>query len=75
MQGKGFERAIDIMTYASHPRIHRVKEIYADANAIYLISDSLTSFYKNLMECGVLEESASTQVLNQIVKVLLTLES
>ena len=58
MKGDAFGRAIDMMTSVSHSRVVKVKEIYADSHAIYLISESLSGSYKNLIDCGVLEESA-----------------
>ena len=51
------------MTRFSHHRIHKVKEIYADEQAIYLISDSLSGQYKSLVEFGPMDEQEVASVL------------
>ena len=43
--------------------MHKVKEIYADEQAIYLISDSLSGQYKHLVEFGPMEEHEVSSVL------------
>ena len=60
MKGEQFAQALNTITSLNHPKIHPVKEIYADSHAIYLISNSLSGSYKNLMDFGVLEESELT---------------
>ena len=71
MTGPDFAAAIDTITTVSHPRILKVKEIYADSHSIYLISDSLSGQYKNLMDSDtVLDEAELSQVLEQLVRVL-----
>ena len=64
MRGVAFSAAIDTITTVSHPRIIRVKEIYADTHSIYFISDSLSGQYKNLVDMDtVLDELEVSQVL------------
>ena len=50
MRGTTFARSIEAMTRAEHMSIHKVREIYADDHALYLISDDLSDSCKSLIE-------------------------
>ena len=64
MKGDLFANAIDTITTVNHPKILKVKEIYADSHSIYLISDSINGKYKNLLDFNVyFEEWELTQLL------------
>ena len=47
-----------------------MKQIYVDEQGLYLISDSLSGQYKNLVEFGPMDEIQIAQVLKQVVEVL-----
>ena len=51
MKGDVFGRAIDAITSIEHPSIHKVKNIYADDHAMYLVSESLDD-HPSLVERG-----------------------
>ena len=63
IKGGAFSQALQNLTRFSHHRIHKVKEIYADEQAIYLISDSLSGQYKSLVEYGPMDEQEVASVL------------
>ena len=64
MRGPEFGAAISTITNVSHHRIHAAKEIYADSNTVYIISDNLSGRYKNLTECVmVFNESDIAKIL------------
>ena len=56
MRGATFAKSIESMTSAEHMSIHKVREIYADDQALYLISEDLSDSCKSLIEQKDLQE-------------------
>ena len=75
MKGATFARSIDAMTKAEHMSIHKVREIYADDHAIYLISDDLSDSCKSLIEQKDLQEQEVKSIVEQLLLVLIYFES